>query len=666
MLPTATCDGHAARDPARIPAGLARHRRQGVHRPPAEHPLPAAAAGPGPRWAWSPSTRSRHHPGRGRARSRPGHRRSCRCSWCCSRRHPASPASAASASRRSCGWSASSGRCWASPSASTPSAPNASEGTLPRLVSQPIHRDDVINGKFVAGLAVIALILGAVIADPVAASASSAWASCPDGDVAVRLVTWFLAAALYVGFWLALATLCSVVFRRAATAALVVLAVWLVLTFFGDQIVSVAANVAPTRPGQPHRRRSSSATPSWSRSWVACNPITLFTEMTQALLNPLVQSLDPYFQRSDAGVPCPRSCRSRRACCSSGRRWCCSSRARWSASRPPTSRSCARRSVRDGLTAGKALRLRRRLPPKGPEPGAVRSPGTARRPGRRCPGLRISAVSRHVPRQGAAGPPTGQPAAASGSSQRHRVRQARLAARRRPISPPRKAVCASATVAGPVRDADQDLHVAALARAPRTRQADVRTAALADRAGDARHVRPGRRGDVPGTRRAIRRTSGISARRTSPRVSHASVPSAAASSPAVPTSTVASVRPPEPRRDGLRPAVVAPGEHVLGRAAARGARARRPPAPGRARPRLAHGADADVDGVDAGVGRHLRVAAAERFLADERHQHRLADARRAAASRRRGRRRGRAPAAGAAPRPATSAASRAAVRAARR
>ncbi len=28
-----------------------------------------------------------------------------------------------------------------------------SEGTLPRLVSQPIHRDDVINGKFVAGLA---------------------------------------------------------------------------------------------------------------------------------------------------------------------------------------------------------------------------------------------------------------------------------------------------------------------------------------------------------------------------------------------------------------------------------------------------------------------------------------------------------------------------------
>ena len=38
-----------------------------------------------------------------------------------------------------------------------------SEGTLPRLLSQPIYRDDVINGKFAAGLAVIGLVLVAVV-----------------------------------------------------------------------------------------------------------------------------------------------------------------------------------------------------------------------------------------------------------------------------------------------------------------------------------------------------------------------------------------------------------------------------------------------------------------------------------------------------------------------
>ena len=36
------------------------------------------------------------------------------------------------------------------------------ERTLPRLVSQPIHRDDVINGKFAAGIAAIALVLSAI------------------------------------------------------------------------------------------------------------------------------------------------------------------------------------------------------------------------------------------------------------------------------------------------------------------------------------------------------------------------------------------------------------------------------------------------------------------------------------------------------------------------
>ena len=40
-----------------------------------------------------------------------------------------------------------------------------SEGTLPRLLAQPIYRDDVINGKFAAGLAVIGVVLVAVDRD---------------------------------------------------------------------------------------------------------------------------------------------------------------------------------------------------------------------------------------------------------------------------------------------------------------------------------------------------------------------------------------------------------------------------------------------------------------------------------------------------------------------
>jgi len=168
-----------------------------------------------------------------------------------------------------------------------------SEGTLPRLVSQPIHRDDVINGKFVAGLAVITMILAAVIL-LLSGVGIIRLGIVPDAETGLRLGIWFLVASIFVAFWLALATLASVVFRRAATAALVVIAAWLVLTFFGNQIVSVAANYLRPLPA------SATATETLANARMAAelgrlSPITLFTEVTQALLDPRVQSLDPRF-----------------------------------------------------------------------------------------------------------------------------------------------------------------------------------------------------------------------------------------------------------------------------------------------------------------------------------------------------------------------------------
>ena len=46
-------------------------------------------------------------------------------------------------------------------------------------------------------------------------------------------------AILAAAFWLALGTLLSVIFRRAATAALVGFGLWLVVTVFGGLITSV-------------------------------------------------------------------------------------------------------------------------------------------------------------------------------------------------------------------------------------------------------------------------------------------------------------------------------------------------------------------------------------------------------------------------------------------
>lgn len=165
-----------------------------------------------------------------------------------------------------------------------------SEGTLPRLLAQPIHRDDVINGKFAAGLAVIGLIIGALTL-LVAGFGIYRLGIVPSATEAVRLVAWLLVTIVYVGFWLAFATLVSVVVRRAATAALVAFGVWLGLTLFGGIVAGVLADfLAPTPPGATVEQLL--ARSQLLELLTRLSPNTLYQEATLVILNPGAGALD--------------------------------------------------------------------------------------------------------------------------------------------------------------------------------------------------------------------------------------------------------------------------------------------------------------------------------------------------------------------------------------
>ncbi len=113
-----------------------------------------------------------------------------------------------------------------------------SEGTLPRLLAQPIYRDDVINGKFAAGMAAIGLVLVAVVA-LIAAFGIIRLGIVPHDQDIVRLIAWLAATFLYVALWLAFGLLLSVVIRRAATAAVVGFGVWLLIAVFGGLFTTI-------------------------------------------------------------------------------------------------------------------------------------------------------------------------------------------------------------------------------------------------------------------------------------------------------------------------------------------------------------------------------------------------------------------------------------------
>src|SRR5918996_2065655 len=160
------------------------------------------------------------------------------------------------------------------------------QGTLPRLLSQPIHRDEVILGKFVAGISVIAIMLTSLVVF-VAGIGIFRLGVTPSLQEATRLFVWLLLAIVYVAFWQGLATLVSVRTSRAATSALVPVGIWLVLALFGNFIFGAVAGVISPDDGTNAGLLANAQT---EHTVSQISPITLFEEGSTVLLDPEVRA----------------------------------------------------------------------------------------------------------------------------------------------------------------------------------------------------------------------------------------------------------------------------------------------------------------------------------------------------------------------------------------
>jgi ABC-2 type transport system permease protein len=162
-----------------------------------------------------------------------------------------------------------------------------SDGTLPRLLSQPIFRDDVINGKFAAGLAVIGLVLTFIVL-LIAGFGIVRLGIVPSAEELLRITLWLIVTFLYVSVWLAFGLLLSVLIRRAATSALVAFGTWLLLTFFGGLITQLIGGfVAPLTGSLEQQASNLSLQQTISRLL----PDTLYREASLAILNPQVAAV---------------------------------------------------------------------------------------------------------------------------------------------------------------------------------------------------------------------------------------------------------------------------------------------------------------------------------------------------------------------------------------
>ncbi len=159
-----------------------------------------------------------------------------------------------------------------------------SDGTLPRLLSQPIYRDDVITGKFAAGLAMIMLVLVSIVL-VISGFGITRLGLVPSLGEIERVVAWLVLTIAWVSLWLAFGLLLSVVFRRAATAALAGFGSWVLLQIFGQLIVGLVAGVvAPyASAGTAQEALSLKALSDTILRFV---PLTLYQEGSSVILSP--------------------------------------------------------------------------------------------------------------------------------------------------------------------------------------------------------------------------------------------------------------------------------------------------------------------------------------------------------------------------------------------
>jgi ABC-2 type transport system permease protein len=181
-----------------------------------------------------------------------------------------------------------------------------SRRTLSRVLAQPIYRDALLLGKFLAGLLTLALVFTAIWL--LIFGLGIVGLGVPPGGEEVARSLWFLVATIFFGgIWLSLAMVFSVVFRQSATAAMAAIAVWLFFTVFWNIIAGVLAPIiSPVRLGLTQELVAQAQT---QLILSRLSPNTLYAESMIAILSPQIRSLGivlpVQFEGAVMGTPLP-------------------------------------------------------------------------------------------------------------------------------------------------------------------------------------------------------------------------------------------------------------------------------------------------------------------------------------------------------------------------
>jgi ABC-2 type transport system permease protein len=162
------------------------------------------------------------------------------------------------------------------------------EGTLSKLLSQPIYRDTVINGKFLAGVVMITVMMVSIVL-VITGLGLMLLGIVPGLEEIWRIFIYLIISIIYISFWLGCAILFSIIFRSTATSALAALALWIFFSFFLTIGVNVLANALTPEAGD-----AASEDVLWRakvvKAMTLTSPMKLYSDATATIINPMRKS----------------------------------------------------------------------------------------------------------------------------------------------------------------------------------------------------------------------------------------------------------------------------------------------------------------------------------------------------------------------------------------
>ena len=146
-------------------------------------------------------------------------------------------------------------------------------GTLSRIMSQPVFRDSVINGKFLAGMVILSLMMTAAIL-LIGGYGLRMIGVPPTAEEIIRLFIYLVCIIIFGAFWMGLSILFSILFRSLTTSIICAIALWI---FFSFGMLIIALGIGETA-------ETLQLVLMFSPNW-------LFGQASSAILHPAVRTL---------------------------------------------------------------------------------------------------------------------------------------------------------------------------------------------------------------------------------------------------------------------------------------------------------------------------------------------------------------------------------------